>query len=117
VKHVPVRTALMQKLAVAGFIDCRLTTFRSGACFQSNGIPLRETKIVAVKPGDSRESSRTDLVYRGPFAEIKDDCGTVWRRGEPQSVSSVRWEELKKAGLEAAFTVIPQTSTFSQCGT
>ncbi len=117
VKHVPVRNALLQKLAAAGFIDCRLTTFRSGACFQSNGVPLRETKIVAVKPGDSRESSRTDLVYRGPFAEIKDDCGTLWRRGELQSVSSIRWEELKKAGFEASFTVIPQASTFSQCGT
>ena len=116
-KHVPVRTELLQQLAAIGFIDCRLTTFRSGACFQSNGIPLRETKIVAVKPGDCRESSRTDLVYRGPFAEIKDDYGTVWRRGEQQSVSSVRWEELRKAGLEASFTVIPQTSTFSQCGT
>ena len=117
VKHVPVRTALLQQLAAAGFIDCRLTTFRSGACFQSNGVQLRETKIVAVKPGDSLDSNCVDLVYRGPFAEIKDDYGTVWRRGEPQSVSSVRWEELKKAGLEASFTVIPQTSTFSECGT
>ncbi len=117
VKHVPVRTALLQQLAAAGFIDCRLTTFRSGACFQSNGVQLRETKIVAVRPGDSRESSRMDLVYRGPLAEIKDDYGTVWRRGEQQSVSSVRWEELKKAGLEASFTLIPQTSTFSRCGT
>ena len=117
VKHVPVRTALLQKLADAGFVDCRLTTFRSGACFQSNGTPLRETKIVAVKPGGSRESRTTDLVYRGPFAEIKDDYGTIWRRGEQQSVSSVRWEELKKAGFEASFTVIPQASTFSQCGT
>lgn len=74
-------------------------------------------KIVAVKPGDSREPNGAALVSWGPFAEIKDDYGTVWRRGEQQSVSSVRGEELKKGGIEASFTVIPQTSTVSQCGT
>lgn len=117
VKHVPVRTQLMQKLADAGFVDCRLTTFRSDACFESNGAPLRETKIVAVKPAVPDESTSLTLVYRGPFAEIKDDYGNVWRRGEPMSVSTARWEELKQAGFEVSFTAIPQTSTFSQCGT
>lgn len=117
VKHVPVRTALMQTLSDVGFIDCRLTTFRSGPCFQFNGTSLRETKIVAVKPAFSAESSQVMLVYRGPFAEIRDDCGNLWSRGEAKSVSTVRWEELRQAGLETLFTPIPQSSTFSQCGT
>lgn len=116
VKYVPVRSLLMRKLAEAGFVDIRLTTFRSSACFQANGIPLRETKIAALKPSVSTDSCQIDLVYRGPFAEIRDDYGTVWRRGELKSVSTTRWEELKLAGYEASFTAIPQTSTFSRCG-
>jgi len=118
VKHVPVRTILMQKLTDAGFIDVRLTTFRSEACFQSNGHPLRETRIVAVKPSSSPEIERNevDLVYRGPFAEIRDDYGNAWHRGELKSVSTARWEEMRKAGLEALFTLIPRDSTFSSCG-
>ncbi|MFM7037788.1 MAG: ArsI/CadI family heavy metal resistance metalloenzyme [Planctomycetaceae bacterium] len=116
VKYVPARPLLMKKLNEAGFVDVRLTTFRSGACFQTNGLPLRETKITALKPSTSLDSSLIDLIYRGPFAEIRDDYGTVWRRGELRSVSTARWEELRIAGHEASFTAIPQTSTFSQCG-
>lgn len=116
VKYVPVRPFLMHKLTEAGFVDIRLTTFRSGACFQSNGTQLRETKIAAMKPSVSTDSCPIDLVYRGPFAEIRDDYGIVWRRGEQISVSTTRWEELKLAGYEASFTAIPQTSTYSQCG-
>ena len=117
VKHVPVRSVLMQKLTEAGFVDSRLTTFRSGACFQSNGQSLRETKVVAVKPSVSAESSHVALVYHGPFAEIRDDYGIVWHRGEQKAVPTTRWEELQKAGLEASFTLVPLASTLSQCGT
>lgn len=106
----------LQMLTESGFVDIRLTTFRSGGCFQSNGTPLRETKSAVMKPSVSTDSPPIDLVYRGPFAEIRDDYGIVWRRGEQISVSTAGWEELKLAGCEASITVILQTSTYSQCG-
>ncbi|MEY3460070.1 MAG: hypothetical protein RL215_3227 [Planctomycetota bacterium] len=101
----------LQMLTESGFVDIRLTTFRSGGCFQSNGTPLRETKSAVMKPSVSTDSPPIDLVYRGPFAEIRDDYGIVWRRGEQISVSTAGWEELKLAGCEASITVIPQTSS------
>ncbi len=118
VKHVPVRTDLMHALSTAGFKDLQLTTFRSGACFQSDGIPLRETKIVARKPLEESHASakKTTLIYRGPFAEIKDDHGHTWHCGKPQSIPTARWQELQKAGLESMFTEIPETLVPGQCG-
>jgi len=119
VRHVPVRGVLMQKVADAGFADIRLTTFRSKACFQSEGKPLRETKVVALKPAVELATDLNDvqLVYKGPFAEVCDDLGEVWRRGELKSVSAIRWEQMKQAGIESFFTLIPRTTAFSQCGT
>lgn len=116
VKYVPVRTHLMHKLIEAGFVDVRLTTFRSGACFQASGLPLRETRIAALKPSVSTDSCLIDLIYRGLFSEIRDDYGIVWRRGEVRSVSTARWEELRLAGYENSFTAIPRTSMVSACG-
>jgi hypothetical protein len=116
VKYVPVRSVLLQALSQARFVDCRLTTFRSGPCFQFEGISLRETKIVAVKPTVPSESGHVNIVYRGPFAEIRDDYGNIWRRGEQQSVSATRWEELKRFGLETSFTQIPEAPVVSNCG-
>ncbi len=118
VKHVPVRTELMTALSTVGFTDIQLTTFRSGACFHSHGIPLRETKIVARKPLEESQASakKTMLIYRGPFAEIKDDHGHTWHRGEPQAIPTPRWQEVQNAGLESMFTEIPDFTVPSQCG-
>ena len=117
VKHVPVKNTLLQKLIEAGFADCRLTTFRSNACFQLQGQPLRETKIVGIKPKESVESELVRLVYRGPFAEVRDDRGHIWQRGIARECSQIRWDALKAAGFESSFTLIPGTTSVSSCGT
>ncbi len=56
------------------------------------------------------------LIYRGPFAEIKDDEGYVWRRGMQVSVSACRWQELQQQGLADNFTAIPGTLVTGSCG-
>ncbi len=116
VKHVPVRTRLTRGLTETGFVDSRPTTFRSAACFQLDGQPLRETMIIAIKPPTNTETDNLGLVYRGPFSEIRDDYGYVWQRGELTDCSALRWDELKKAGFESFITMIPQTAESRQCG-
>ena len=116
VRHVPVRRDLLERLALAGFVDCHLTTFRSRACFEFAGEALRETRIVATKPQARSQKQTVLLVYRGPFAEVRDDFGQVWQRGVPTGCALSRWKELQAAGLEAAFTLIPQTPDVGACG-
>ncbi|MEZ6043927.1 MAG: ArsI/CadI family heavy metal resistance metalloenzyme [Planctomycetaceae bacterium] len=118
VTFVPVRSSLMQFVTDAGFMDQQLITFRSGACFQADGQALRETKVRAAKPSakSSEQAAMVALIYRGPFAEIKDDEGYVWRRGIQVSVSAWRWHELQEQGLADNFTVIPETVVTGTCG-
>lgn len=115
VKHVPVRLDLMTALEEAGFVDLRLTTFRSGACFEHQGTALRETQIVANRPVEC--SAKTcAIVFKGPFQSVTDDEGHVWRRGEPTTVSWNRWVWLQRGPLADLFMQLPEVTTVSHCG-
>ena len=68
-----------------------------------DGIELRETMYAAVKPSDPSPKTRSAL-YRGPFAQIVDDAGRVFRRGERVSVPLELWQTLREGGLAGWFT-------------
>ena len=115
VKFVPVRTELLSALEFAGFVDLQLTTFRSGACFEHEGTPLRETLVVAKRP--SVASNETcDVVFKGPFLTVTDDEGNEWRRGETVRISRSRWEALQQTPVADLFVMIPEAATVSHCG-
>jgi hypothetical protein len=115
VKHVPVRLDLMRRLEEAGFEEIRLTTFRSGACFEFKGHALRETKIEARRPLPASEPT-CQVVFKGPFKELVDDDGTVWKRGEPNLVSSEKLASLKQSHFGELFVELPSVVTPSHCG-
>ena len=115
VRHAPVRQTLMNALKGAGFANIALTTFRSGACFQFAGQPLRETKIVARRLLDSTPEMAT-LVYKGPFATVTDDEGFIWQRGVPSCIHRSHWESLKLAGIADLFTEVPDVAPLAKCG-
>ena len=115
VKHAPVRTELLAALEAAGFVDLQLTTFRSGACFQHDGIALRETQIIARRPAEATSEVCT-VVFKGPFLSVTDDEGNEWRRGEPVSVTRSRWEALQQTTAADLFVMLPETASVSHCG-
>lgn len=116
VKYVPVRTDLMRALEEAGFQDLQLTTFRSGACFEFKGHPLRETKIEARRPRPASDGTCT-VVFKGPFKEIVDDAGTRWRRGEATAVTRETWDALKRSSVADFFVELPAVAAVNHCGT
>jgi catechol 2,3-dioxygenase-like lactoylglutathione lyase family enzyme len=116
VKHVPVRAELLTVLEEVGFVDIQLTTFRSRACFEFDGHALRETRIVAARPRLVSESMST-VLFKGPFREVRDDEGNVWRRGETVQVPASRWESLRLSPLAEMFTEVPPQLVVGQCGT
>ena len=115
VKHAPVRTELMQWLEESGFVDLQLVTFRSGACFEHDGQPLRETQIRALRPAVESEESCT-IVFKGPCRELTDDDGTCWRRGLAARVPRSRWSQLQASPLGAMFVELPEVVPVSHCG-
>lgn len=115
VKQVPVRLRLMQLLEGAGFTDLQLTTFRSSACFEFEGQPLRETRITAARPVECSDEECT-VVFRGPFKLVADDEGHVWERGVPVSLSRSRWAALSLSSVGSMFTELPEVVAVGRCG-
>lgn len=126
VKHVPVREEVLNALQQAGFVDLSLETFRSQPCFVRAGVELRETLIKARQPAgasgsstattttppstaahDPEDESTLDVIYKGPFAEIVDDRGTVYRRGVRAQVSTAAWQQLATSSLAGQFVEMP----------
>ena len=117
VRHVPVRSALMRALEAAGFVDLQLTTFRSGACFEFEGQPLRETRIVARRAADVCSDRQHTVVFKGPFRSVVDDEGHEWFRGEPLMICGARWDSLKQTAAGELFMELPEAAIVSSCGT
>lgn len=115
VKHVPVRADLMSALESAGFVDLQLLTFRSGACFEHRGVPLRETLISARRPAEITEETCT-VVFKGPFLNVRDDEGNEWQRGEPARIPQSRWDAIKQSSVADFFVVLPDVASVSHCG-
>jgi len=115
VKRTPVRSDVMRAIEAAGFRDIQLTTFRSGACFEHQGQPLRETMIVAYRP-EHDCGAKCVLVFKGPFAGVTDDSGHTWQRGVPTTVPLARWELLQRSAITDLFVEIPGDAPVSHCG-
>ena len=114
VDAVPVDTELLASLERAGFVGVRLTKFGPNPCFRAGGSELRETMIEAFTP--SAADDRSVLVaYRGPFHEVTDDAGRVFRRGERVRLPIAEWERLSAALPADAFTRLaePETATLA----
>lgn len=120
VKEVPTREELLGWLVDAGARDIQIEILRSQPCFTRNGVELRETLINAVGPKDSggaaeSQESLFDVIYRGPFAEIVDDDGHRYRRGERVTVDRDRAAILTGTPWQDFFTVCDAEP--SACGT
>jgi hypothetical protein len=115
VKFAPVRSDLMKTLEDVGFINLQLTIFRSGACFQHHGIPLRETQITARRPHRSAAEVCT-VVFKGPFLTVTDDLGNVWRRGESAKMTQADWSALQETAAADLFVMLPEFAGVSSCG-
>ena len=116
VKYVPQRVDLLAAIESAGFADLQLSTFRSGACFEHEGVPLRETQIIARRPVDASPET-CHVVFKGPFLNVTDDEGNEWRRGEAVAIPRSRWESLQKSAVADLFVLLPETATVGHCGT
>lgn len=94
VQAVPVDRDLLDEVQQAGFVDLQLTKLAASPCFQAEGVEMRETKLTARKAGASNGSSQRTVLYKGPFRELRDDEGRVYRRGERVTVSAEVAERL-----------------------
>src|SRR5262245_60505784 len=105
VECVPTAAEMVAELTEAGFVDVELETLSQTACFVVAGVSMREFRIRATKPGHRPKAKTHHAIYRGPLAQVADDYGNVFRRGELIALNVHDWQMLSKgkAGAEFVF--------------
>jgi SAM-dependent methyltransferase len=106
VKHVPVHSELSADLHQAGFVSVFLETFDS-ICLSAPGMELREIRVLGTRPEDPASGESYDVLYRGPCAEVTDDNGVCFRRGERVAVDARTWASLRQGRVADQFVFFP----------
>ena len=103
VRHVPAVSAVADELARAGFVDIRIDKLSETAFFVVAGVPMRELRITARKPGYRPKVQSHQAVYLGPMRQVEDDFGTVLRRGVPTAMNIHDWQILARSAASGSF--------------
>jgi catechol 2,3-dioxygenase-like lactoylglutathione lyase family enzyme len=105
VQRVPVETEPLEALRRAGFGGLYYEKLGDIHCFNVNGVELREMRLIGLKPADASDGS-VAVVYKGPFEQVTDEDGTVFRCGEQVAVSQAQAERLRLGVAAAQFTFL-----------
>ena len=105
VQRVPVETEPLETLRRVGFGGLFYEKLGDVHCFQVNGVELREMRMVGWKSAGSSWPTVT-VVYKGPFEQVKDEDGTVYRRGDQLTVGWSQAERLRLGPAADQFTFL-----------
>src|SRR5262245_10209406 len=113
VSRVPVQTFPIDELNKAGFVGLQITKYSDKAWFEHDGVELREVKIVGFQPQVSVVKRR--VLYKGPFVEAVDECGTVYPRGQRVEVSEATWDFLRRGAAAESFLFLDLPAASAGC--
>jgi catechol 2,3-dioxygenase-like lactoylglutathione lyase family enzyme len=105
VQHVPVESEPLDALRRAGFGGLFYEKLGDVHCFAVNGHELREMRLVGWKSAGSVWPSVL-VVYKGPFAQVTDEDGITYRRGESVAVAWRQAERLRLGPAAGQFTFL-----------
>lgn len=113
VTEVPVDRDVLAWVEDAGFEQVRLVKFGRSPAFEIDGVAMREMIIEAHKPVDDHQraedqADEVTLVYKGPFRDLVDDSGRVFRRGERTRLSAAAWRTIQAGPLEEYFVCLKE---------
>jgi catechol 2,3-dioxygenase-like lactoylglutathione lyase family enzyme len=116
VEYAPTPSELAAALTRAGFRDIHIDLLSQKPYFVVEGVGMREIRIQARKPGHRTRQKTRHAIYRGPLAEITDDYGNVFRRGELTPLNAHDWQMLSKGDAAASFIFItPDAMSEAAC--
>jgi catechol 2,3-dioxygenase-like lactoylglutathione lyase family enzyme len=96
VRHTPVETQPIRLLEEHGFVGTFAQKFGISPNFQHEGCKMRELLVCAWKPAAAASTAPAQVVvYKGPFREVTDDAGQVYRRGERVTVDPQTLQRLQ----------------------
>jgi catechol 2,3-dioxygenase-like lactoylglutathione lyase family enzyme/SAM-dependent methyltransferase len=107
VKHALTESNQAQALVTAGFVDVRFEKLSPKPYFVVDGVQLREVLLAGRKPGFRPRQAAHQAIYLGPLAEVKDDFGNIFKRGERTAINIQDWQALANGLIAAQFLLLP----------
>jgi catechol 2,3-dioxygenase-like lactoylglutathione lyase family enzyme len=111
VQRVPVEAEVPEALTRAGFTGICYEHFGDIHCFQVNGVELRQMRLTALREPELSTQGTARVLYKGPLAEVMDEDGTLFRRGEPIDVPLWKREILRRELAASDFVFFPLSPT------
>ena len=93
----------MRAMAEVGFIEIRFEKLSETVHFTVAGVDMRELVLTGRKPGYRPKKSTHEAVYLGPLAQVVDDFGNVFRRGERTALNIHDWQVLSRSVVAEQF--------------
>lgn len=106
VEFVPAHRDVVGALAAAGFVQLRLERLSATAHFTVGGVGLRELLVHARKPGYRPPVQPHRAIYLGPLAQVTDDFGHTFRRGEPVALNVHDFQTLSRSNAAGDFLLL-----------
>jgi SAM-dependent methyltransferase len=107
VQFVPTEKEQMQAMLDAGFVQVRFEKLSPKPYFWVGGAELREVLLAGRKPGFRPRKAEHQAIYLGPLAEVRDDFGNHFRRGERVTLNIHDWQALSKGAVAGQFLLLP----------
>ncbi len=104
VRVVPTETVPVQLLERNGFQGVRMMKYDAKPCFVRGGVAMRETQIEGFAPTVSATTGQVEVLYKGPFQEIRND-GEVFVRGQRVTIPTQVADRLRCSELASQFVV------------
>ncbi len=119
VRVVPVECDPVALLEDAGFTSVRMLKFDSKPCFVRGGVGMRELQLEGFSPALSN-GNNVEVLYKGPFREVRDDEGRAYSRGRRVTVPAATADRLRVGELSDQFVVFgakgDRAETITACG-
>ena len=119
VQSVPFEADPVVLLEAAGLVGVRMLKFDASPCFVRNGVGMRELQLEGFAPAASG-GAEVEVMYKGPFRELRDDEGRVFARGCRVPVPAAVASRLRASDSAGQFTVFAETTarpaTVTACG-
>ncbi len=110
VRSVPFESDPVALLEKAGLVAVRMLKFDAKPCFVRSDVGMRELQLEGFAPVAGLNGATVEVMYKGPFRELRDDEGRVYPRGRRVAVPASVAERLQVMESGGQFVVLTPTS-------
>jgi arsenite methyltransferase len=108
--------AFLDAFLEAGFVAVAYDKWDETPWQEVEGIEFRSVTVTAIKPYKKANSDKShEVLYKGPYAEVRDDSGNIYRRGERYNIDEATYQVLLAGPFADDFAGLQKASS-SCCG-